>query len=199
MREDTGVVRKGSSLEGKKVILAVSGGIAATESIKLARELRRHGAIVFPMMTKSAEKIISPLALSWGSQAEVITDWEPEMSQLGGFDGLILAPATRNSVAKFIHGLLDSPLMMAISAASGGSVPTLFVPSMHNDLFDDPVTADLLDSLEDHGVRAIFDPSNEGRRKQPSAKSIVAEFCNLLNSKLESRKKVAITLVFSLQ
>lgn len=194
MREDTGVVRKGSSLEGKKVILAVSGGIAATESIKLARELRRHGAIVFPMMTKSAEKIISPLALSWGSQAEVITDWEPEMSQLGGFDGLILAPATRNSIAKFIHGLLDSPLMMAISAASGSAVPILFVPSMHNDLFDDPVTADLLDSLEDHGVRAIFDPSNEGRRKQPSAKSIVAEFCNLLNSKLESRKKVAITL-----
>ena len=67
MGEDTGVLVQGSSLDGKTVILAVSGGIAATESIKLARELRRHGATVLPMMSKSAEKIISPLALSWGS------------------------------------------------------------------------------------------------------------------------------------
>ncbi|MEC8171161.1 MAG: flavoprotein, partial [Candidatus Thermoplasmatota archaeon] len=91
MREDTGVSVIGDSLEGKRVILAVSGGIAATESVKLARELRRHGAEVFPMMTKSAEKVITPLALSWGSGIDVVTDWKSEMSQLGGFDGLILA------------------------------------------------------------------------------------------------------------
>jgi phosphopantothenoylcysteine decarboxylase/phosphopantothenate--cysteine ligase len=107
--EDTGVLVQGSSLDGKTVILAVSGGIAATESIKLARELRRHGATVLPMMSKSAEKIISPLALSWGSGTRVITEWNPEMSQLSGFDGLIMAPATRNSIAKFTHGLIDSP------------------------------------------------------------------------------------------
>ena len=79
MSEDTGVTVQGSSLEGKRVILAVSGGIAATESIKLARELRRHGAAVHPIMSKSAEKIISPLALSWGSGDQVITEWDPEM------------------------------------------------------------------------------------------------------------------------
>ena len=104
MSEDTGVTKKGSSLEGKRVILAVSGGIAASESIKLARELRRHGAYVYPIMSKSAEQVISPLALSWGSGDQVITEWDPEMSQLGDFDGLILAPATRNSIAKFTHG-----------------------------------------------------------------------------------------------
>ncbi|MBP72762.1 MAG: hypothetical protein CMA70_04180 [Euryarchaeota archaeon] len=96
MSEDTGVTVQGPSLEGKRVILAVSGGIAATESIKLARELRRHGADVYPIMSKSAEEVISPLALSWGSGGKVITKWDPEMSQLSGFDGLILAPATRN-------------------------------------------------------------------------------------------------------
>jgi len=194
MREDTGVIKQGTSLDGKKVILALSGGIAATESIKLARELRRHGAIVFPIMTKSAEKVISPLALSWGSQAEVISEWTPEMSQLGGFDGLILAPATRNTIAKFIHGLLDSPLMMALSAAAGRGIPMLFVPSMHNDLFDDAVTTELIESLASHDVKSLVDSPNEGRRKQPSPVSIVAEFCNLLNSRLDSRKKIAVTL-----
>ena len=194
MSEDTGVTVQGHSLEGKRVILAVSGGIAATESIKLARELRRHGADVYPIMSKSAEKVISPLALSWGSGGQVITKWDPEMSQLSGFDGLILAPATRNSIAKFIHGLLDSPMMMALSAAAGRQIPMMFVPSMHNDLFHDAVTSDLLSSLEGLGVEVLLDESSEGRIKQPSVIEIVARFCNITNMRLENRKMVAVTL-----
>lgn len=194
MREDTGVSVIGDSLEGKRVILAVSGGIAATESVKLARELRRHGAEVFPMMTKSAEKVITPLALSWGSGIDVVTDWKSEMSQLGGFDGLILAPATRNTIAKFVHGIIDSPIMMAISAASGSEIPILFVPSMHNDLFQDKVTDDLLSESVNRGVEIMFDDPQEGKRKQPDPVEIVATFCNFVNRSIPGRKKVAITL-----
>ena len=194
MSEDTGVSVIGDSLEGKRVILAVSGGIAATESVKLARELRRHGAEVFPMMTKSAEKVITPLALSWGSGIDVVTDWESEMSQLGGFDGLILAPATRNTIAKFVHGILDSPIMMAISAASGSGIPILFVPSMHNDLFQDKVTDDLLSESVNRGVHIMIEDPQEGKRKQPDPVEIVAMFCNLVNRSIAGRKRVAITL-----
>ena len=194
MSEDTGVSVIGNSLDGKRVILAVSGGIAATESVKLARELRRHGAEVFPMMTKSAEKVITPLALSWGSGIDVVTDWESEMSQLGGFDGLILAPATRNTIAKFVHGIIDSPIMMAISAASGSNIPILFVPSMHNDLFHDKVTADLLSESVELGVDIMIDNPKEGKRKQPDPVEIVALFCNLVNRRIARRKRVAITL-----
>ena len=194
MREDTGVSVIGDSLEGKRVILAVSGGIAATESVKLARELRRHGAEVFPMMTKSAEKVITPLALAWGSGIEVMTDWKSEMSQLGGFDGLILAPATRNTIAKFVHGIIDSPIMMAISAASGSEIPILFVPSMHNDLFQDKVTDDLLSESVNRGVEIMFDDPQEGKRKQPDPVEIVATFCNFVNRSIPGRKRVAITL-----
>ena len=194
MSEDTGVSVIGDSLEGKRVILAVSGGIAATESVKLARELRRHGAEVFPMMTRSAEKIITPLALSWGSGIDVVTDWDSEMSQLGGFDGLILAPATRNTIAKFVHGIIDSPIMMAISAASGSGIPILFVPSMHNDLFQDKVTEDLLSESVNRGVHIMIEDPQEGKRKQPDPVEIVAMFCNLVNRSIAGRKRVAITL-----
>lgn len=194
MSEDTGVTVQGSSLDGKRVILAVSGGIAATESIKLARELRRHGATVYPIMSNSAEKIISPLALSWGSGDQVITEWDPEMSQLSDFDGLIFAPATRNSISKFTLGLLDSPMMMALSAAAGRGIPMMFVPSMHNDLFHDAVTTDLISSLEGLGVEVLLDEPSEGRMKQPSATKIVAHFCNLTNRRLGNRKRVAVTL-----
>ena len=194
MSEDTGVIVQGSSLDGKRVILAVSGGIAATESIKLARELRRHGATVYPIMSNSAEKIISPLALSWGSGDQVIPEWDSEMSQLSDFDGLIFAPATRNSISKFTLGLLDSPMMMALSAAAGRGIPMMFVPSMHNDLFHDAVTTDLISSLEGLGVEVFLDEPSEGRMKQPSATKIVAHFCNLTNRRLGNRKRVAVTL-----
>ncbi len=194
MVEDVGVSQESDCLLGKNILLIVSGGIAATESIKLARELRRHGAIVSPLMTSSAEKIISPISLSWGSGFDVITDWDPKMPQLGKFDGLVLAPATRNTIAKFVHGVLDSPAMMALSAASGNGMPMMFVPSMHNDIFDDPVTGDLLESVSEMGVKVFYDDSKEGRRKQPDPASIVANFSNFLNSSLEGRKRVAITL-----
>ena len=194
MNGDRGVATLSRCLESKNIILAVSGGIAATESIKLARELRRHGAHVIPIMTQSAEKVISPLALSWGSGLDTITDWDPQMSQLGNFDGLLLAPATRNTVSKFVHGIIDSPVMMALSAASGRNTPMMFVPSMHDDLFDDPVTGELLESLENMGVSAFYEGSNEGRRKQPDPVTIVANYSHLLNSGMPGRKTVAVTL-----
>ena len=73
---DTDVEIRGDSLAGKKILLGVSGGIAAVDTVRLARELRRHGAIVSVMMTHSAQKIITPLAVEWATQTNVITDWE---------------------------------------------------------------------------------------------------------------------------
>jgi len=194
VKRDSGVEVSSRCLAGRTVLLAVSGGIAAVESVKLARELRRHEATVVSMMTSSAGRVISPLALSWGSGAEVLTEWDSKMAQLDGFDGVLLAPATRNTIAKHVHGIIDSPVMMALSAARGNGTPLLFVPSMHDDLFHDPVTSELIDALEADGVSVLVEDSSEGRKKQPDAISIVAKFCNILNSGLENRRRIAITL-----
>ena len=58
--KDTGVDRISDCLDGKRIALVISGGIAATESIKISREIRRYGGSVYPILTKSAEKIITP-------------------------------------------------------------------------------------------------------------------------------------------
>ena len=192
--KDTGVEILSSSLESKRVLVIVSGGIAAVESVRLCREFRRHSAELTIMMSKEAEKIISPLALSWASGQEVITDWKPEMKQLDSYDVVIVAPATRNTISKHIHGIMDSPIMMALSAARGNKTPIVFVPSMHQDLFDDPVTSDLLQEITLEGNYYFLDSEKEGRRKQPSPTVIVSKLSNLVNSFLPNRKKVAITL-----
>ena len=73
MASDTGVDYKVSSLLNRHVLFVISGGIAAVESIKLLRELRRHSAKITIIMTKEAEKIISPLAISWAANEKILS------------------------------------------------------------------------------------------------------------------------------
>ena len=194
MVKDTGVYIKGNSLKNKNILFAITGGIAASESVKISRELRRYGANLTVMMSKEAEKIITPLAVSWASGKEVITAWNHKMSQLEDYDAVLVAPATRNTISKHIHGIMDTPLMMALSAARGKKTPTLFLPSMHQDLFDDPVTSELLELLNYENSFIMHESLSEGKIKQSNPIQIVAKISNMVNSKLPDRKKIVITL-----
>ena len=76
---DTDVEVRGSALAGRHVVLGVSGGIAAVDTVRIARELRRQGAEITVIMTSAAQRIITPLAVRWATQGEVITDWDGDM------------------------------------------------------------------------------------------------------------------------
>lgn len=191
---DTDVEVRSAALKDKKILVGITGGIAAVESVRLLRELRRHGADLTVMMTHSAEKVITPLAVEWASQTKVLTNWSPEMSQLDSFDGILVSPATRQTIAAHVHGIMDTPLQMALSSGRGARTPILFVPSMHGSLFDDPVTDDLCQSLEQQGHHLLWGPDEEGRRKQPDPVTIVARLAHVVNSRLASRKRVVVTL-----
>ena len=112
---DTDVEPRGSSLKNRRVVLGVTGGIAAVETVRLARALRREGADLLVIMTPSAQRIITPLAVRWASQAEVITDWDGDLTALNNADAVLVAPATRDVLASHVHGLQHGPLMMALS------------------------------------------------------------------------------------
>ena len=194
MVADTDVELRGNSLQGSKILLGISGGIAAVESVRLGRELRRYGAALHVIMTEAACRIISPLAVGWATRAEITTGWTAAMPQLDQFDGIIISPATRNILAKYQHGILDSPLMMALSSARKNKTPVLFVPSMHDDLFDDPVTKQLIADIEHSGGTMVHETSKESRRKQPASEKIVEKLCHIINRKKPNRKSVIITL-----
>ncbi|CAI8230585.1 MAG: Coenzyme A biosynthesis bifunctional protein CoaBC [Methanobacteriota archaeon] len=196
MREmnDLGVETKGDSLKGKNILLGISGGIAATESVKLLRELRRYGAKITVIMTNSAQKIITPLAVSWAGDCEVICDWEHKMTGLKNYDGILLAPSTRNIMAKICNGVVDSPLLMAISAAKVNKIPVMLIPSMHQVLADDSMTQVLSKQLNDQGFKLFWGEIDENKSKQPDSVSIVANFSYHVNSYLENRKNIVITL-----
>jgi len=191
---DTGVAVASDALSDKHILIAISGGIAVVDSVRLLRELRRHGAKITVVMTHSAQEIISPLAIEWACQSKVVTDWDADMTQLELVDAVLVCPATRHTIGCHIHGILDTPLQMALSAARGRNVPMLFIPSMHNSLSQDVVTEDLCEELEKFGHDVFWGEEQEGRRKQPDVVQIIGLLCHIINENLPNRKRVALTL-----
>lgn len=174
------------------VHLVVTGGIAAVETVRLARELRRHGAEITVTMTSEATKIISPLAVGWATGSEVNTGWSSDLPGLDTPDLVLVAPATRNTLSKICAGVMDDPAMMAITAASGAGRTVLLVPSMHDDLFDDAVTRDMIETIKSIGYKVLLSPSEEGRRKQPSPSNIVRFASAKINENLPNRANIAV-------
>ena len=191
---DTDVSMRGDSLAGQTVLLGVSGGIAAVDTVRLARELRRHGAEVRVALTHSAQRIITPLAVEWATQGEVITDWDGNMEVLDEVDGILVAPATRDTMASYVHGLQHGPLMMALSVARSRDCPVMMIPSMHADLANDPVTDDVVEEVRKHGIHVLWGEEQEGKRKTPPHEEIVARFAHHMNCGKPKRKDVVVTL-----
>ena len=191
---DTDVERRGSSLSGKRILVGVTGGIAAVDTVRLLREMRRHGAEMLVIMTESAQRVITPLAVEWASQCEVITDWDGDMKQLENVDAILVAPATRNTIAAHLDGMQQGPLIMALSAARSRDTHVLMVPSMHADLADDPVTDDIVERLREEGIDVLWGDLEEGKRKTPNHEHVVARFAHGINAAASNRKSVVVTL-----
>ena len=137
----------------KKILLIVSGGIAAYRSLDLIREIKRRGDDVTCVLTKSATKFVQPLSFASLSQNKVYTDLfdiENE-SKIGHIklsrdaDLIVLAPATANILAKMVHGISDS---LATSILLANNKPLLIAPSMNVKMWNNPATIENIKSLK---------------------------------------------------
>ncbi len=191
---DRGVATKSSTLSNCRIAFAITGGIAAVDSIRIGRELRRHGAAIIPMMTEAAQRIVTSRAVEWGLNEIPITTFESGMEQLDHFDAVLVAPCTRNTLAKIRTGIVDHPLLMSIISARTVGSPVLLVPSMHDHLAENEETLALCQDLQETGLNILWGPHEEGRRKQPSPERIVGQLCNLISAKKRVSKNIAITV-----
>ncbi|MEM3521664.1 MAG: flavoprotein, partial [Candidatus Bathyarchaeia archaeon] len=94
---------KGDELKGKKIVLCITGSVAAIESPKIARELMRHGAEVFTIMSKMAKRIIHPYLMEWATGNPVVLELTGKIehvSLLNKADLVLIAPATANTINK---------------------------------------------------------------------------------------------------
>jgi len=144
----------------KHILLGVSGGIAAYKSAELVRLLRKQGAEVRVVMTKSAMQFIGPLtfqALSGNPVHSELLDADAEnamghISLARWADLLIIAPATANLIAKLSHGLADDLLSTLYLAAT---CPVYVAPAMNQAMWSKAVTQENIEKLQRHGVMVI--------------------------------------------
>jgi len=141
----------------KRILLGVSGGIAAYKSAELVRLLRKQGAEVRVVMTQAAMQFIGPLtfqALSGNPVHSQLLDADEE-NAMGHInlarwaDVLLIAPATANSIAKFSHGLADDLLSTLYLAAN---CPVYIAPAMNQAMWNKAVTQENIARLKSHGV-----------------------------------------------
>ncbi len=152
----------GLPLDGKEIILGVTGGIAAYKSCELVRGLRENGASVSVVMTQAAAKFISPLTFSALSGREAKTElFEPQgmphIDMTARADAFIVAPATANIIGKAANGIADDLLSTMLMAAK---CPVLFAPAMNCRMFDSPALQNNLIILQGRG--AFFVGPEEG-------------------------------------
>lgn len=147
-------------LSGKRVLLIISGGIAAYKSLDLIRRLRERGAEVRPVMTKAAQEFVTPLAVGALSSGHVYTElFSREDEQDVGHirlardcDLVLVAPATANLMAKMAHGLADD-LASAVLLAT--DQPVLLAPAMNPKMWQAAATRRNVETLKADGIAFI--------------------------------------------
>lgn len=145
-------------LTGKKILIGVTGSIAAYKSILLVRLLVKAGAEVKVVLTPSAKDFVTPLTLSTLSQHPVLTDLFDEESwsnhvMLGRWaDLMVIAPLSCNTLAKMANGLCDNLLLAVYLSAT---CPVAVAPAMDEDMWKHPSTKANIRQLEQFGNRII--------------------------------------------
>lgn len=151
------------SLEGKTILLGVTGSIAAYKAADITSQLTKLGASVHCIMTREATELLGPLTLKVLSRNGVHTDlwedekaaadWQPGHIELADkADLLLVAPATANTIGNFAHGLAPD-LLSCIYLAT--PAPVMIAPAMNGKMLAHPATQANLQTLTARGVRVI--------------------------------------------
>jgi phosphopantothenoylcysteine decarboxylase / phosphopantothenate---cysteine ligase len=186
----------GSQLSGKKIALLVSSSVASFKSPEIARELMRHGADVYPVMSHSTEKMLGSDLLEWATGNPVVRELTGRLEHIalagksaGHVDLVLIAPATANTIGKLASGIDDTPVTTVAATAIGSKIPVLIAPAMHEPLYDHPIAQENIARLKKIGVEFIEPEIVEGKAKIATTAKIVQAVIIRLSSQLSSQRR----------
>ena len=147
-------------LNGKKIALGVTGGIAVYKAVDLVSRLRKQGAEVRVIMTEHAQQFVTPLTFKEISGNKVaVSMWDSNqefnvehISLANWADAFVVAPATANILAKMASGIADDLLSTTLLAAQA---PIIVCPAMNTGMYQNPITQENIAKLEAHGVTVM--------------------------------------------
>lgn len=159
----------GTELSGKKIVLCITGSVAAYKSIELARLLMRHGADVTCVASKAATDLIKPSYFKWATGNEVITKLTGDLEHIkvadyNQSDLIIVYPCTANTLGKLAHGIDDTPISTVLSVGFGSKIPIIISLAMHQAMYENPAVRKNIDFLK--GKVSFIEPQFvEGKAK----------------------------------
>ena len=189
---------------GKKIVLCICGSVAAVRSSEIARLLMRHGADVYPVMSKAACGIIHPDLMHWATGNEAVTEITGKVEHValagnvkGRADLILVAPATANTDGKIACGIDDTPVTTFVTTGLGEGIPLVVVPAMHEPMYRHPFVKENIKKLADNGISVMMPRIEEGKAKIPENSCILEEVLKILDAAEESKplkgKKVLVT------
>jgi len=173
-------------LKGKKIILGITGSIAAYKAAYLLRLLVKNGAEVQVVITPTGKEFITPLTLSTLSQKPVISgffsandgSWNSHVDLGTWADLMVIAPATAATIGKMAHGIADN---MLITTYLSAKCPVMLAPAMDLDMYRHPSTQSNLSILKGYG-NLVIEPDTgflasglEGKGRMKEPEEIVTE------------------------
>jgi phosphopantothenoylcysteine decarboxylase / phosphopantothenate---cysteine ligase len=185
------VTTERSPLQGRRVLLGVTGGIAAYKACILVRLLRLHGASVRVVMTRSAERFVGPATFAALSDHRVYTDLFEEPGVVlhvrlaHEADIAVVAPATANVIAKLAQGIADDLLTSTLLEAT---CPLVLAPAMHTGMWLHPATQANVNALASRGARIVgpahgsLAAGDEGTGRMSEPEGIVQAIEDVLSS-----------------
>ncbi|MBI5205547.1 MAG: bifunctional phosphopantothenoylcysteine decarboxylase/phosphopantothenate--cysteine ligase CoaBC [Nitrospirae bacterium] len=187
-------------LKNKKILLGITGGVAAYKAVDLIRRLKDDGASVTVIMTDASKNFITPLSLQIASGSKVYSGlFEDPMSHIElsrDADLMLIAPATANIIGKFANGIADDLLSTCILSFRGKVV---IAPSMNWRMYENPMVQGNLKRLTAHGIlqvgpdKGTLACGEEGVGRMAEVNEITEAVKSALSKKDLSKKKVIVT------
>lgn len=176
-----------------EIVLCVTGSIAATECVKLARELKRQGFDVKCFMSEDACSILHPNAMEFATGQSVIKELTGDIEHVkyAQADLILVAPATANIISKFAYKIADNPISTLLITAFGYSTQTVFVPSMHESMYK--AVSQNVDRLKKEGIVFLEPKREEGKAKFPDIQDIVLQALRETSKGKLKGKKIVVS------
>ena len=182
----------GQEIEGKKIVLCITGSVAAYRSIDLARQLIRHGAEVYPVMSEAVgSMLLTPEMMKWATGNNVVTKLTGNLEHIALADYnmsdlIVVYPCTANTIGKVANGINDTPVTSVLSVALGSGIPIIIAPAMHESMYDNRLIQENIQRVKDQGVDFLQPTITEGKAKVVSPEqmlqSVITKFTNSTES-----------------
>jgi phosphopantothenoylcysteine decarboxylase / phosphopantothenate---cysteine ligase len=188
----------GSELSGRKIVLCITGSVAAYRAIDLARLLMRRGADVHAVMTESTSAtLLHPEMMKWATGNDVVTKLTGNLEHVmladyGMSDLIIVYPCTANTLGKIVAGIDDTPVTSVLSVALGSKIPVMIAPAMHEAMYENKFIQHNVEKLRGHAI--FVEPTREeGKAKVAEPEQVLHVAISVLSDGPLAGKRVLVT------